>query len=210
MSLSRTADGVGIWQGMFRGRRTSRRPSGCDCFGHRRQASCKAAPGGGRRADQIATSPEVYALYSEARQLIRPASGSISRAPRRSCASRAEGSELCSVLVVAGAAIFFNGRIAIVDADARAEGMAAVRHALELAPELAPAHATLALLKGDNSPEAEAELRRAVALDPSYSEAWNWLGNSLSSQGRYRDAMASYERAVALDPLLSPAVANLH
>ena len=52
-------------------------------------------------------------------------------------------------------------------------------------------------------------LRRAVALDPSYSEAWNWLGNSLDAQGRRREAMAAYERALAIDPLLYPAVVNL-
>jgi tetratricopeptide (TPR) repeat protein len=48
-----------------------------------------------------------------------------------------------------------------------------------------------------------------VALDPSYSEAWNWLGNSLNRQGRLREAIAAYQRAIAIDPLLYPAVINL-
>nr|WP_277622765.1 tetratricopeptide repeat protein [Sphingomonas telluris] len=77
-----------------------------------------------------------------------------------------------------------------------------------MAPNFAPAHATLALLQGEGSPEAEPQLRRAVALDPSYSEAWSWLGNSLYAQGRHREAMQAYGRALELDPLLIPAVVN--
>jgi tetratricopeptide (TPR) repeat protein len=108
-----------------------------------------------------------------------------------------------------GAALYFNGQGAIVDSEARAEGIRDVQHALSLAPNFAPAHATLALIQGEQSQTAEASLRRAVALDPSYSEAWNWLGNSLNSQGRVREAMAAYQRAIEIDPLLYPAVINL-
>jgi Tfp pilus assembly protein PilF len=170
----------------------------------------RLAPGGGRRAEQIATTPEVYALYSEARQL----NASRERANFR----RAEALLRQAVKAdpnyapawsLLGAAIYFNGRIAIVDANARAEGMAAVKRALAMAPNFAPAHATLALIEGEGAPEAEARLRRAVTLDPNYSEAWNWLGNSLVFQARYREAEAAYERAVALDPLFPPAVGNL-
>ena len=77
-----------------------------------------------------------------------------------------------------------------------------------MAPNFAPAHATLALIQGDNSRAAEPELRRAVELDPSYSEAWLWLGNSLAAQARYQEARDAYWRALELDPLLQPAVLN--
>jgi tetratricopeptide (TPR) repeat protein len=89
------------------------------------------------------------------------------------------------------------------------EALNAVRHALSLAPQLASAHATYALVQGEQSAEAEAPLRRAVALDPNDSDAWNWLGNSLSGQSRITEARAAYEHAVAIDPLLYPAVGNL-
>ena len=84
-----------------------------------------------------------------------------------------------------------------------------MRHALSLAPQLATANATYALVQGEQSTEAEASLRKAVALDPNYSEAWNWLGNSLAGQSRRAEAKAAYEHAVAIDPLLDPAVGNL-
>jgi tetratricopeptide (TPR) repeat protein len=48
-----------------------------------------------------------------------------------------------------------------------------------------------------------------LALDPNYSEAWNWLGNSLYFQGRYREAIDAYERAIELDPLFPSPAENM-
>jgi DNA-binding SARP family transcriptional activator/TolB-like protein len=211
VSLTRTSDGVAVWQDSFRGRMGE--PFALQdaiASGIEGKLRARLAPGGGRRAEQIATSPEVYALYSEARELIssrewpnmRRAESLLRDAIKADPNYAPAWSEL-------GLAMVFNERVAIADSHARAEGAAAVKRALALAPNFAPAHANLALIEGDNSREAEAPLRRAVELDPSYSEAWNWLGNSLISQGRYREAMAAYERAIAIDPLLYPAVMNL-
>ena len=211
VSLTRTSDGVIAWQDRFRGRMGE--PFALQdgiANGIEGKLRARLAPGGGRRAEQIATTPEVYALYSEAREL--------NASRERANFARAEALLRKAVELdpnyapawsLLGAAIYFNGRIAIVDAKSRAEGIAAVKRALAMAPNFAPAHATLALIEGEGAPEAEARLRRSVALDPSYSEAWNWLGNALTFQARYREAEAAYERAVALDPLLAPAVGNL-
>lgn len=48
--------------------------------------------------------------------------------------------------------------------------------------------------------EAEAHLRRATVLDPSFAEAFINLGIVLHQEGRLTDALASYERAVRLAP----------
>ena len=211
VSLTRTSDGVSVWQDAFRGRMGE--PFALQdaiASGIEGKLRARLAPGGGRRAEQIATTPEVYARYSEARELIA--------SRQRPNLQRAEGllreavkldSNYAPAWSLLGAAIFFNGRLAILDSAARAEGIADARRALAMAPNFAPAHATLALLQGEQSKEAEPPLRRAVALDPSYSEAWNWLGNSLSSQGRLPEAMAAWKRAIEIDPLLTPAVQNL-
>jgi DNA-binding SARP family transcriptional activator/TolB-like protein len=211
VSLTRTSDGVAVWQDAFRGRMGE--PFALqDAIATSIEGKLRArlAPGGGRRAEEIATSPEVYALYSEARELIntreRPNFQRAEALLRRAVNADPNYAPAWSLL---GAAIYFNGRIAIADSEARAEGLADVRRALSMAPNFAPAHATLALIEGAQSGEVEAPLRRAVALDPSYSEAWNWLGNSLAGQGRIHEAMAAYERAVALDPLLPSAAGNL-
>ena len=57
-------------------------------------------------------------------------------------------------------------------------------------------------------PSSEAELKRAVELDPSDAEAWLWLGNLYSSQYRGREAAAAHKRAVEVEPLWYPPMAN--
>jgi DNA-binding SARP family transcriptional activator/TolB-like protein/Tfp pilus assembly protein PilF len=210
VSLSRTSDGVAIWQKMFRGRMGE--PFGLqDAIANGIEGNLRShlAPQGGRRAEQIATTPEVYGLYSEARTLIasREREG-IKRAEALLRQAVKTDPNYAPAWALLGAAIKFNGRMAIADSVRRAEALAAVKRALAFAPNLAQAHATLAILEGDSSPAAERPLRRAVALDPSYAEAWNWLGNSLNSQYRYAEALAAYDRATEIDPLLQPAVSN--
>jgi TolB-like protein/DNA-binding winged helix-turn-helix (wHTH) protein/tetratricopeptide (TPR) repeat protein len=81
---------------------------------------------------------------------------------------------------------------------------AAMVRALELDPDLAEAHATLALLNSESSGERrglEPELRRAVELSPSYATAHHWLGAILSAYGRFEEADLELRKAQLLDPL---------
>ena len=211
VGLTRTSDGLAVWEDRFAahvGDPFALQSAIAD--GIEGKLRGRLAPGGGRRAEQIATTAEVYGLYSRARSMLRTrdpdqASGAqnffagplrstpISRPPGRRWRQRFT----CGRTNPAGAAE--------LDRDAR---KAAVR-ALTLAPNLAEAQATLGLIDGDNTSESEAAMRRAVALDPSYAEAWNWLGNALMSESRYSEAKAAYERSVALDPLWFVAAQNL-
>jgi tetratricopeptide (TPR) repeat protein len=43
--------------------------------------------------------------------------------------------------------------------------------------------------------------RRAIALNPNYATAYQWLYGTLSDQGRFEEARDSLERALELDPL---------
>jgi protein O-mannosyl-transferase len=58
-------------------------------------------------------------------------------------------------------------------------------------------------------PEAEAQYRKAVELDPSYEPPHNNLGNILMASGRLPEAEASYRRAVELRPGYWEARSNL-
>jgi len=91
----------------------------------------------------------------------------------------------------------------------RAEG--AVRHALELNPESAEAHASLGLLHSERheGPAAIREMTRAIELRPGYAEAHNWLSWVHQLSGNRREGLESARRAVTLDPLSSEAVSNL-
>ena len=81
----------------------------------------------------------------------------------------------------------------------RAEGYA--RHALQLAPDLAEAHAALGALLPYGSPEALAHLRRAAELDPNSAENLIALGPALAAAGDFDGEIAAYKRARELDPL---------
>jgi len=75
--------------------------------------------------------------------------------------------------------------------------------ALELDPDLAEAHAALAVAAhyGDHDFEtAQRELRRALELNPSLAQAHNWMGEVLLARGRADDAVESFRRARDLDP----------
>jgi eukaryotic-like serine/threonine-protein kinase len=84
----------------------------------------------------------------------------------------------------------------------RARG--AVARALELDPQLAEAHAVLGHLKYAADYDwtgAEAELKRAIELNPNSGDAYDFYGLLLSSLERYDEAIEVQQRAYALDPL---------
>lgn len=54
-----------------------------------------------------------------------------------------------------------------------------------------------AYLKAGDSSRAVEHLRRAVALDPSYSAAWKLLGKALTSAGDNTAALAAYREGIA-------------
>ena len=81
---------------------------------------------------------------------------------------------------------------------------AAALKALELDPELAEAHTSLALITENFDYDweaAEKEYRRAIDLNPNYATAHHWYAEFLSLQGRFPDALAESEHARQLDPL---------
>ena len=68
-----------------------------------------------------------------------------------------------------------------------------------LAEQLARGHADHAAM------EAEATLRRAIALDPGSARAWSALSSLLFDQGRYAEARYAARRAVNADAFLEDA-----
>ena len=83
---------------------------------------------------------------------------------------------------------------------ARAES--ASRRAVELAPELAEAHASrgLALSLSSGFQEAEKEFQIAMRLDPKSFEAAYFYARACMAQGKAEEATKWYERAVAVRP----------
>jgi serine/threonine protein kinase/Tfp pilus assembly protein PilF len=83
---------------------------------------------------------------------------------------------------------------------------ALVRKALELDPNLAEAHNSLAALRRHYYRDwagAEQELKRAIELDHNYAEAHAQYGGYLTHMGRFDEALIERKRGIELDPLAS-------
>jgi TolB-like protein/Tfp pilus assembly protein PilF len=87
-------------------------------------------------------------------------------------------------------------------AETRAKVVSAAEKALEVDPNLAEAHVLLADVKQKqwHWAEAEAEYRRALALDPNSAAAYEGLALWLVCKGRADEAVAAAERGRELDP----------
>jgi TolB-like protein len=163
----------------------------------------RLAERGGTQPENIATSGEVYALYSDARMKIRKRQASaydqaheeLEQVVRKD-PNFAPGWATLAVVKVLG----------IDDRESTSSAEDDARRAIALAPNLAAGHAALgAVLR--NGPAAQASLKRALTLDPNDIEALNWLANSLD--GTQRDEkLRLYSRVTELEPLWWPAVLN--
>jgi len=84
--------------------------------------------------------------------------------------------------------------------------------ALEMDPDLAEAHASLAVALQffDWDPlGAEAEFRRAIALNPNYATVHHFYSLFLTARGRFDDAIVEQMRAMELDPI-QPIIRTAH
>jgi serine/threonine protein kinase/TolB-like protein/Tfp pilus assembly protein PilF len=91
----------------------------------------------------------------------------------------------------------------ISNAEASPKIRSAAQRAIELDPTLAEPHADLAVLKEQEDWDwagAEAEYRKAIALNPNYATSHHWYSLLLEILGQYNGALAEIEKALALDP----------
>jgi eukaryotic-like serine/threonine-protein kinase len=80
----------------------------------------------------------------------------------------------------------------------------AAKKALELDPNLAEGHSSLALARASydwNWGEAEKEYTRAIQLNPNYATAHQWYSLFLLLKARYDEADREMKKAAELDPL---------
>jgi len=97
----------------------------------------------------------------------------------------------------------------------REEGMRlsreAAQQALRLDPNLAEAHASLGLFESNQFHwlPAEKEFKRAIELNPNYTNALLWYSLLLLAQNHVDESLAMMRKAVQIDPLSSIMVTNL-
>ncbi len=208
VSLVRTMDGAEVWSDQLGGKLDNvfafQQRIANEVEGRIRG---RVAPGGGTTAKNIATSGDVYALFAEAKANIRKRNGpgwvAGSKLLKRAVAIDPNYAPAWAELAVTTR---FLGQGEPIE-KVRGEAIGYAHRALTLAPNLAHAHAAVAMVE-DFSPETEGELRRAVALDPGDVEAWMWLGSCLTLQNRLRIALKAQTRAVDIEPLWYTAMYN--
>ncbi|WP_158582013.1 TIR domain-containing protein [Sphingomonas edaphi] len=162
----------------------------------------RLAKKGGIMPENIATTGEVYALYSDARAKIRKRQLHLFEEAERQLEQVVEKdpnfapgwATLAVVRKMAG----------LAPSSGRPEQLA--RRAITLAPNLAAGHAALGFTL-ESGPTAQAALRKALAIDPNDIEAMNWLANSLD-RSKTDERLQLYSRIVELEPLWWPAILN--
>lgn len=83
-------------------------------------------------------------------------------------------------------------------------GLEAANRALALDSSVAPAHAAIGdmmLHRHYDGVAGEESLRRALELEPSYAQAWDWLSEVQFARRKAGEALASNQEALLLDPL---------
>jgi TolB-like protein/tetratricopeptide (TPR) repeat protein len=207
LSLVRTADGVEVWSDRLGG------PLDDVLAFEDRIASevegrirGRVAPNRGIKAENIATTGEVYAIFAEARAKVRQREGSsISSAIELLRRAVALDPNYAPAWAELGVATRLSWNQSLDQMHVEAAGYE--RRALALAPNLAAAHAALAMVQ-DLPPSSEGELRHAVELDPGDAAAWMWLGNMMGAQNRWTLALAAYDRALEVEPLWETLIDN--
>ena len=209
-ALVRTKDGAQIWSATFNRNLD-------DVFALQTELATEVegrirgrlARSGGVKPEHIATSGEVYALYSSARAKLRA---------RRFQSGKQVLNELRQVVKMdpnfapgwatlsVAEKIYGSAVEGPVDDPNQPEKHA--RRAIALAPNLASGHAALAFALNLDGSVAESELRRAIKLDPNDVEPLNWLGNLLNNQGKISEAFRIYSKATEIEPLWWPIVLN--
>ena len=88
--------------------------------------------------------------------------------------------------------------------EAYPKARAAALKAIEIDDALAEGHNALAAVMSNYDwkfAEAEAEWRKALALNPNYATGYQWYAEHLQFMGRFGEGLAEMKRAQALDPL---------
>lgn len=157
------------------------------------------------------TSPEVYALYLQARSKMRDRTrGPLQEAQRLASqvvaadANYAPGHALYAELTWLLSSDNY-GLTAPAEAYRLAHPHAS--RAIELAPHAAEGHAALGLVLSGEPSRALAPLSRAVSLDPARAEVRLWLAETYSQLGRNTEAFEHYRMLPELEPLWQPSIA---
>jgi TolB-like protein/DNA-binding winged helix-turn-helix (wHTH) protein/Tfp pilus assembly protein PilF len=97
-------------------------------------------------------------------------------------------------------------------ADLLRRAQASAERALAIDPQSAEAHAVLAMVRLSYQWDARAserEIQEAIRLNPSFAQAHQYYSTTLTTMGRFDEAIREAHRAMEIDPLSAPAGTTL-
>ena len=92
------------------------------------------------------------------------------------------------------------------------KAQASAERALAIDPQSAEAHAVLGMVRLNyrwDRDGSEREIQEAIRLNPSFAQAHQYYSTTLTTMGRFDEAIAEARRALELDPLSAPASTTL-
>ena len=153
-----------------------------------------------------AINPEAYRAYLQGQQVVQQRGNFDRGLELLARAVEIEPGFAPAWAAMANAHLLSNSYLGRPEEVAYSGAETAIRHALVLDPEFAPAHTALGLLRLQRDRDwagSEASYRRAIALEPSEVTAHQWYSELLSLIGRHQEALHEIGIALELDPLSS-------
>ncbi|MCM2317032.1 MAG: protein kinase [Thermoanaerobaculia bacterium] len=209
VEIAGTSDGARVWGRQFEGRRENLLELQ-DQIATALEEQIRARVGGTRTKKTVKRKPtsdsEAYQLYIRGRfnwnkrtvEGIRRGIEYFEQAIER------DPTFALAYVGIADAYITLATNIPLPPRETMPKAKAMAQKALQLDPDLAEAHASLASVlwwHEWNRVEAEKEFRQALRLNPSYAQARDSLGLMLAEMGQFDAAMEELARAHELDPL---------
>ena len=177
------------------------------------KAELELGPAGGDRSLQPAViqaaNTQAYEAYLQGRRLIHQrgresledAVRHLERSLRLDANYAPAHAQLAIAIIMLMESPETYGNLSLAEVDRRA--VPHIEQAFELAPNLAEAHAAQGLLglhQGD--PQATVtHTRKALEINPSYTDAMNWQRNALTWMGQYREGSELMTQILEADPL---------
>ncbi len=209
VEIAGTADGTRVWGRQFEGRRENLLGLQNE-IAEALEEQIRARVGGTRSKKTLKRQPttdsEAYQLYLRGRfnWNKRTVEGMRRGIEYFEQAIERDPSFALAYVGIADAYVTLATNIPLPPRETMPKAKAMAQKALQLDPDLAEAHASLASVlwwHEWNRVAAEKEFRHALRLNPSYAQARDSLGLMLAEMGQFDVAMEELARAHELDPL---------
>jgi TolB-like protein/DNA-binding winged helix-turn-helix (wHTH) protein/Flp pilus assembly protein TadD len=176
------------------------------------QVRAAITPDENERLRPQSVDPRAYEAYMRGRSFVDRWTPEDSAQALRSFELAASFDRNYALAYVGMAECFVFGVAGIDEEEGVKRGIAAATRALELKPDMGEAHAMLGMLRLQRDWDfagAESEIKKGIALSPSYAPAHHWYSHLLIELGRFDKSLIEAKTLLELDPVSPTPVGHL-